>query len=50
MNVLLELANVESYYITGLTNGGGHAWNIIVLNGVYYHLDATWDDPAPDNP
>ncbi|MFC3748323.1 stalk domain-containing protein [Paenibacillus sp. GCM10012306] len=50
MNVLLKLAGMESYLISGLANGQGHAWNIVVLNGVYYHLDATWDDSAPDIP
>jgi hypothetical protein len=23
-----------------------HAWNYVYLNGKYYHLDATWDDPV----
>ncbi|MGE5390352.1 MAG: transglutaminase domain-containing protein [Deltaproteobacteria bacterium] len=23
----------------------GHAWNLIQLNGKWYHLDTTWDDP-----
>ena len=23
--------------------GGGHAWNIVQLDGVYYNLDSTWD-------
>lgn len=27
-----------------------HAWNLIKLNGKYYQLDVTWDDPIPDNP
>ncbi len=26
----------------------GHIWNYIKLNGEWYHLDATWDDPVPD--
>jgi hypothetical protein len=25
-----------------------HAWNLISLNGKWYHVDATWDDPTPD--
>ena len=26
----------------------GHAWNLVQVDGVWYHLDATWDDPIPD--
>lgn len=51
MKMLLDLAGVENYYISGTNNeGAGHAWNIVVVDGVYYHLDATWDDPVPNEP
>ena len=23
-----------------------HAWNLVKVNGTWYHLDATWDDPV----
>ena len=29
-----------------LSAGEPHAWNIVWVEGVPYHLDATWDDPA----
>ena len=25
---------------------GGHAWNLVKIDGDYYHLDATWDDSS----
>ena len=26
-----------------------HAWNVVEINGKWYHVDVTWDDPIPDN-
>ena len=40
----LELG-VDCRYITGTGNGGAHAWNIVRLGSLYYHVDATWDQP-----
>ena len=39
---MLELG-IDCRLITGLGNGGGHAWNIVKLDGKYYNVDATWD-------
>jgi len=25
-----------------------HAWNMVRLDGEWYHIDLTWDDPSPD--
>jgi transglutaminase/protease-like cytokinesis protein 3 len=25
-----------------------HAWNTVRLDGVWYYIDVTWDDPVPD--
>ncbi len=46
---LMELAGIECYVIPGRVNDLGHAWNIVKLDGAYYHVDCTWDDPAPDS-
>lgn len=26
--------------------GAGHAWNMILLDSAWYHVDTTWDDPV----
>lgn len=40
--LLLELG-VDNRMITGIGNGGGHAWNIVEIKDLYYDVDATWD-------
>lgn len=49
-HLLLQLAGIESHIVTGTANGGGHAWNKVKIDGEYYNLDVTWDDPVPDEP
>ena len=36
-------AGIDSRVIFGTASGGGHAWNIVKLDGKYYLLDSTWD-------
>lgn len=40
--LLLNMAGVKSIVVLGWD----HAWNIVKINGRYYHLDTTWDDPV----
>ncbi len=36
--------------ISGKGHGESHAWNRVQLDGQWYNLDCTWDDPIPDEP
>jgi len=40
LNLLLNAADIETYYV----GSSDHAWNIVKVNGNYFHVDATWDD------
>ena len=33
-----------------LIAGDNHGWNIVKLDGMYYYLDATWDETVGDQP
>lgn len=63
MALLLSCAGVENKYVVGTAYSDrrtiseaekkdekreNHAWNQVYVNGTWYHLDATWDDPAGD--
>ncbi|MCI5827646.1 MAG: hypothetical protein MR020_05395 [Lachnospiraceae bacterium] len=39
---LLQQAGVPCVIITGIAQGQPHAWNMVLLDGDYYYLDATW--------
>lgn len=39
-NLLYHAAGIESYYV----HGSNHAWNIVNIEGLYFHVDTTWDD------
>ncbi len=47
LKLLLSLG-VESKYVVGEVFTGGHAWNLVKVDGQWYHLDTTWNDPVPD--
>ncbi len=46
----MDILGIECIRVTGYGNGGGHAWNAVKLDGEWYMVDVTWDDPVPDTP
>lgn len=46
---LLDRLDVPCMIVTGDTlEGEPHAWNVVWVDGVPYHMDATWGDPSFD--
>jgi transglutaminase-like putative cysteine protease len=43
---MLNRAGIETRIIEG-TAPAPHLWNLVQLDGRWYHLDCTWDDPVP---
>lgn len=52
-SLFMNVLNIKNNFITGsATSSDGqtisHAWNSVLLDGKWYMLDLTWDDPVPD--
>ncbi|REB08542.1 DUF5050 domain-containing protein [Sporosarcina sp. BI001-red] len=47
MSYLLNRLGIETIYVIG-SKEMNHAWNKVKVDGEWYNLDATWDDPVPD--
>lgn len=51
---MLKEAGIQNKIVEGTAYPEGnpqgilHAWNLVLLDGKWYHLDTTWNDPVPD--
>ena len=45
MELFLEKIGIKSYRVSSES----HVWNAVYLDGSWYHLDLTWDDPVTSN-
>ena len=43
--IFLNKLDVPNYRISS----ENHVWNLVYLDGNWYHLDLTWDDPVTEN-
>lgn len=41
----MKLLDIECGMVSGTAGGIGHIWNYVNLDGEYYWIDVTWDDP-----
>lgn len=42
---MMTEAGIPCRIIAGKSSGEAHAWNIVKIDGKWYNLDCTWDDP-----
>lgn len=42
---LCQSVGIECVLVSGTADGGGHMWNMVKVDGKWYHMDVTWDDP-----
>ena len=54
MQLLMAMQGIPCYIVTGEASNlsgfsGGHAWNKIQIEGEWYQLDATWNDPVTED-
>ncbi len=47
---MLNHSGVETRIISGEAGNEKHAWNLVQLDGNWYHLDTTWNSPVPNVP
>ena len=48
-DLLCYLSGIECVRVTGYA-GESHAWNKVRVNGSWYNIDVTWDDPVSSRP
>lgn len=51
--ILMKKAGIDTHIVSGgyydeKNKYHGHAWNIVKINGNWYHVDVTWDDQSFD--
>lgn len=43
---LCQAVGIECIIVDGYVAAGDHAWNMVKVDGNWYHTDLTWDDPT----
>lgn len=43
---ILRMLNIQATAV--ISEAMNHTWNLVKVNGSWYHVDVTWDDPLPD--
>ena len=45
MSIYLNILGIQNYKVSS----DNHIWNLVNVDGAWYHLDATWDDPIAND-
>jgi len=45
----MDMLNIECTAISGSASGELHIWDLVKLEGAWYQVDVTWDDPINGN-
>jgi transglutaminase/protease-like cytokinesis protein 3 len=43
--LMFNKAGIDCRIVNGSAGGGPHSWNIVKVDGKWYNIDLTWDDP-----
>lgn len=41
----MDMLGIENGTVSGEAGNEQHIWNTVMLDGQWYHVDVTWDDP-----
>ena len=41
---MLQMMGIDCEVVVGITDGGSHAWNRVLIGDEYRYFDVTWDD------
>ena len=47
-NLIMQKLGIECGVCSGQSDRGSHAWNYVKIDGRYYWVDLTWDDPEAE--
>lgn len=47
--MIMDRQGIECGIVSGTSEDVNHAWNYVLLDGEYYWIDLTWDDPIYDD-
>lgn len=46
--LIADACGLQCRRVTGTAGGGGHAWNVVMMDGQWYQMDLTWNDTGGD--